>query len=345
MKALVTGGGGFLGSAIVKALLDRGDTVRAIQRGNYPFLKEQGAEVIQGDLIQADDINAAASGCDVIFHVAAKAGVWGDYDDYYQANVIATENVLQACRINNVNNLVYTSTPSVVFNGESEEGINESAPYVKNFFNAYQKTKTEAEQLVVNANSADLKTVSLRPHLIWGPGDPHLVPRIISREKSGRLRLVGNENNKVDSCYIDNAVQAHLLAANCLQSSGVCAGKIYFISNDEPISISDLINKILATANLPAVNKTLPENAAYIIGFMLEKTYTLLNIKNEPVMTRFVARQLSTSHWFDLNAAKQDLGYQAHISIDEGMKRLKESLAVPHPSPLPEGEGGSGKKL
>jgi len=335
VKALVTGGGGFLGGAIVKALLDRGDSVRAIQRGNYPFLKELAVETIQGDLTQADDINTAASRCDVIFHVAAKAGVWGDYDDYYQANVIATKNVLQACRINNVNNLVYTSTPSVVFNGESEEGINESEPYVENFFNAYQKTKAEAEQLVISANSADLKTVSLRPHLIWGPGDPHLVPRIISRAKSGRLRLVGNKNNKVDSCYIDNAVQAHLLAADCLLSNGVCAGKIYFISNDEPISMSGLINKILSAANLPAVNKTLPENAAYIIGFVLEKIYGLLNIKNEPIMTRFVARQLSTSHWFDLTAAKKDLGYQAHVSIDEGMKYLEESLAVPHPSPLP----------
>ena len=214
-----------------------------------------------------------------------------------------------------------------MFDGEDEEGINESAPYVKNFFNAYQKTKAEAEQRVIKANSADLKTVSLRPHLIWGPGDPHLVPRIINRARAGRLKLVGNETNKVDSCYIDNAAQAHLLAADCLQSSGVCAGKVYFISNDEPISMAELINKILAVANLPPVNKTVPENAAYIIGFVLEKIYTLLNIKNEPIMTRFVARQLSTSHWFDLTAAKQDLGYQAGISIDEGMKRLKESLA------------------
>lgn len=317
-----------MGGAIVRALLDRGDTVRTIQRSHYPFLKELGAEVIQGDLTLPEDINAAASGCDVIFHVAAKAGVWGDYADYYQANVIATKNVLQACRINQVKNLVYTSTPSVVFDGKDEEGINESAPYVKNFFNAYQKTKSEAEQRVIKANSVDLKTVSLRPHLIWGPGDPHLVPRIINRARAGRLKLVGNETNKVDSCYIDNAAQAHLLAADCLQSSGVCAGKVYFISNDEPISMAELINKILAVADLPPVNKTVPENEAYIIGFVLEKIYTLLNIKNEPIMTRFVARQLSTSHWFDLSAAKQDLGYQAGISIDEGMKRLKESLTL-----------------
>jgi nucleoside-diphosphate-sugar epimerase len=327
LKALVTGGGGFLGSAIVKALLKRGDTVRTIQRGNYPFLNKPGVETIQGDLIKLDDINAAVKGCDVVFHVAAKAGVWGDYNDYYQANVIATKNVLEACRVNNINYLVYTSTPSVVFDGKNEEGINESTPYAKTFFNAYQKTKAEAEQLVINANSANLKTVSLRPHLIWGSGDPHLVPRIINRAKAGRLRLVGNKNNKVDSCYIDNAAQAHLLTADCLQSSGICAGKVYFISNDEPLSMADLINKILTAANLPVVNKTISANVAYLIGSVLEKTYSVLNIKNEPILTRFVARQLSTSHWFDLTAAKQDLAYQPVVSIDEGMQRLKESLS------------------
>jgi 2-alkyl-3-oxoalkanoate reductase len=326
MKALVTGGGGFLGGAIVKALLARGDTVKTIQRGNYPFLKELGAETIQGDLTKPDDINKAANGCDVVFHVAAKAGVWGNYADYYQANVVATKNILEACRIHNVNYLVYTSTPSVVFDGKNEEGINESVPYVKNFFNAYQRTKAEAEQLVINANSTHLNTVSLRPHLIWGPDDPHLVPRIINRAKTGRLRLVGKKTHKVDSCYIDNAVQAHLLAADRLQENNVCAGKVYFISNDEPISMADLINKILTVAKLPVVNKVISENTAYFLGFIMEKIYSLLNIKNEPIMTRFVAKQLSTSHWFDLSAAKEDLDYHPLVNIDEGMKRLKESF-------------------
>jgi 2-alkyl-3-oxoalkanoate reductase len=326
LKALVTGGGGFLGGAIVKALLKKGYSVRTIQRGYYPALNGLGVETIRGDLTNLKDINFAARGCDIVFHVAAKAGVWGKYDDYYQANVVATKNVLQACQNNNINKLVYTSTPSVVFDGKNEEGIDESVPYVKSYFNAYQKTKAEAELLVINANSTRLKTVSLRPHLIWGPGDPHLVPRIINRAKAGRLKLVGNETNKVDSCYIDNAAHAHILAADCLQSNAVCAGKAYFISNDEPISMSDLINKILAVANLPEVEKTVSENLAYTVGLALEKIYLLLNIKNEPIMTRFVAKQLSTSHWFDLTAAKRDLGYRPHVSIDEGMEYLKKSL-------------------
>lgn len=328
MKALVTGGGGFLGSAITKTLQKKGDEVRTIQRGEYPFLQELGIEVCKGDLTNFDDINNAAKDCDVIFHVAAKAGVWGDYQDYYQANVVATKNVIEACRSNKVGNLVYTSTPSVVFDGENEEGINESVPYAKKFFNAYQKTKAEAEQLVLKANSSSLKTVALRPHLIWGPGDNHLVPRIINRAKAGRLKLVGENNYKVDSCYIDNAANAHVLAAEELMTDSKCAGKSYFISNDEPISMAELINKILNAAELPPVSKRVTEKLAYYIGAILEVTYKTLNIKSEPIMTRFVAKQLSTAHWFDLTAAKQDFGYRTDISIDDGMQRLKESLRM-----------------
>ncbi len=328
MKALVTGGGGFLGSAIVSALRKRGDTVSTIQRGDYPFLTTLGAKVLQGDLTRFDDVDAAASDCDVVFHVAAKAGVWGDYEAYYKANVVATKNVIKACQKHNINHLVYTSTPSVVFDGRSEEGIDESKPYTKKFFNAYQKTKMEAEKRILDFNSSSLKTVALRPHLIWGPGDRHLAPRIIERAKTGRLRLVGKLENRVDSCYIDNAVQAHLLAADNLQKNGVCAGKAYFISNNEPVTMPYLINKILAAANLPPVTKRLNENMAYVLGATFERIYSLFNITQEPVMTRFVARQLSTSHWFDLTAAQQDLKYQPLISIDEGMKRLREALTT-----------------
>ena len=326
MKALVTGGGGFLGGAIVRALLKRGDTVRAIQRGHYPELAALGVDAIQGDLCKAEDIDAAASGCDIVYHVAALAGVWGDYDKYYQANVVATKNVIDACKKHHINYLVYTSTPSVVFDGSSEEGIDESTPYAETFFNAYQETKAEAEQLVLSSNSAKLKTVALRPHLIWGPGDRHLAPRVISRAKAGRLRLVGNKENKVDSCYIDNAVTAHLLAGDDLQKDEKYAGKAYFISNDEPIAMSNLINKILATVGLSPIKKRINAHAAYYVGVILERVYSVFKVEEEPLMTRFVAKQLSTAHWFDLSAAKRDLLYTPEISIDEGMKRLKTSF-------------------
>ena len=328
MRSLVTGGGGFLGGAIIRALLARGEAVRSIQRGYYTELIELGVESIQGDLCEADDIDAAAMGCNIICHVAALAGIWGDYDKYYQSNVVATKNVINACKKNNINYLVYTSTPSVVFDGSNEEGINESTSYTEYFFNAYQETKAVAEQLILASNNAKLKTVALRPHLIWGPGDRHLVPRVIRRANAGRLRLVGNKKNKVDSCYIDNAVDAHLLAGDDLQKDEKCAGKAYFISNDEPITMSDLINKILAVVNLPPVTKSINERVAYYTGIIFECVYSLFKIKREPLMTRFIAMQLSTAHWFDLTAAKRDLLYKPKISVDEGMKRLKASFDI-----------------
>ncbi|MEQ8427875.1 MAG: NAD-dependent epimerase/dehydratase family protein [Gammaproteobacteria bacterium] len=326
MKALVTGGGGFLGGALVKHLLTDGWEVNTLQRGDYPFLQEWGANVIRGDLVNKDTVLKAADNCDVVFHVAAKAGVWGDYADYYEANVIATENVISACEQLGILYLVYTSTPSVVFDGSSEIGINERTGYPREYFNAYQATKAIAEQKIIAANSNTLKTVALRPHLIWGPGDRHLVPRVISRARAGKLKLVGNGQNKVDSCYIDNAVRAHVLAADEIMGRGRCAGKVYFISNDEPIAMAELLNKILASAGLPAITKSVPPMLAFTVGVILEKIYALLRIEQEPIMTRFVAKQLSTSHWFDLAAAKTDLNYQPTVTIDEGMRNLKHYL-------------------
>ena len=325
-QALVTGGGGFLGSSIVRMLLDKGVDVRSLQRSDNPDLKKLGVEIIRGDISDRDTVINAAAGCDVIFHVAAKAGVWGDYDDYYQCNVTGTKNIIDACQIHNIQKLIYTSSPSIVFAGEDEENINESTPYAEHFLTAYQKTKALAEQMVIEANNDTLATVALRPHLIWGPGDPHLAPRIIERAKAGRLRLVGKQNNLVDSTYIDNAAQAHILAAEALAINAVCSGKAYFISNDEPLPMKELINKILAAAEISPVTKTISTQLAYTIGMMMEIVYKILKLKGEPIMTRFVARQLSCAHWYDLTAAKTYIGYQAKITIDEGMERLKASL-------------------
>jgi nucleoside-diphosphate-sugar epimerase len=325
-KALVTGGGGFLGSRIVRMLLDKGITVRSLQRSDNPDLIKLGVEIIRGDISDRDTVINAAEGCGVIFHVAARAGVWGNYDDYYQCNVTGTKNIIDACQTHNIQKLVYTSSPSIVFAGEDEENINESTPYADHFLTAYQETKAMAEQMVLKANSETLSTVALRPHLLWGPGDPHLVPRIIERAKAGRLRLVGKQNNLVDSTYIDNAALAHILAAEALETNSNCAGKTYFISNNEPLPMKELINKILAAAGLSPVTKTIPTQLAYIIGMMMELVYKTLKLKDEPIMTRFIAKQLSCAHWYDLTAAKNDLGYQAKVTINEGMERLKASL-------------------
>jgi len=326
MKVLVTGGGGFLGKAIVKLLLEQGKEVCSFSRNIYPQLTELGVEQFVGDLEDLSAVIKAADGCDLIYHVAAKAGVWGSYEEFYQPNVVGTRNIIQACRRCDISKLVYTSSPSVVFDGSDMEGIDESVPYPDHYLSWYPQTKAEAEQLILATNDASLATVALRPHLIWGPGDNHLVPRILERGRAGALRRIGDRPCLVDTVYIDNAALAHVQAAEKLAVGSVVAGKVYFISNDEPLPLWDIINRILAAGGLPAVDKTISPRLATVAGSVLESFYRWFRLSGEPQMTRFVAKELSTAHWFDLSAAKKDFGYQPEVSIEEGLSRLQHWL-------------------
>lgn len=326
MRALVTGGGGFLGSAIVRQLRARGDEVVSFSRGNYPELTALGVEQRRGDLCDVNALVEAALGCGIVFHVAAKAGIWGTFQEYHQANVAGTENVIAACRIHSINRLVYTGSPSVVFDGSDVEGGNESLPYPAHFEAHYPHTKAIAEQAVLAANSPSLATVSLRPHLIWGPGDNHLVPRIIAKARAGKLRRIGSRSCMVDTVYVDNAAEAHLNAADRLAPGAPPAGKAYFISNGEPLPLWEMVNRILAAAGLPPVTRSVSPSVAYLAGTVCEAAWKALRLSGEPPMTRFVAKELATAHWFDISAAKKDLGYEPRVSIAEGLKRLQESL-------------------
>lgn len=326
-QVFVTGAGGFLGKAICRWLRYADIDVVGFARGDYPELSAMGVTMIKGDLSDQQCLFDAMSGCDVVFHVASKAGVWGDKQSYFQPNVEGTENIINACVAHNIDRLIYTSTPSVTFSGKDENGIDESSPYADQFLNFYGLSKALAEQKVLNSNHPSLKTIALRPHLIWGPGDRHLVPRVLERAKAGKLKLVGKTDKLVDTIYIDNAVYGHLLAAvELAQDEPKCAGKAYFLSNDEPIFMAEMLNKILACQDLPAVTKRVPASIAYAVGSLLEWGYLALRKQDEPIMTRFVAKQLSTAHYFDISAAKQDFGYAALISIDQGMAELKTAL-------------------
>lgn len=326
MKAFITGGGGFLGKAIIKQLIDKGYQVSSYSRASYPELDKLGIKHIQGDLNQYDKLVQAMSGHDIVFHVAAKAGIWGQYTDFYNANVIGTENILKACKELNIKKLVYTSTPSVIYNGKGIEGANESIPYPKEFEAHYPKTKAIAEKKVLEANSASLSTVALRPHLIWGPEDHHFLPRLVKRAREGKLRLIGNKRQLVDCIYIDNAAKAHILAAEKLDSDSDIAGKAYFITQGKPIFIDELINGILESANAPKVEKRVSMTAAYIASSIFEGVYGFLNLPTEPPLTRFLVKQLATPHWFDNSASVKDLGFYADVSFEQGMTNLKKWL-------------------
>ena len=319
---LVTGGGGFVGRAVVKQLLARGDHVHSFARGVYPDLAESGVEVFSGDLADAAAVGRACAGCDVVFHIAAKAGIWGGYGGYCDTNVRGTDHVLAACAEHGVGRLVYTSSPTVVFNGRSMAGVDESVPYPRRHHSHYAATKALGEQAVLAANGSTLRTVALRPHLIWGPRDNHIVPRLVRQARAGTLRRVGDGSNRVDTTYIDDAARAHLLAADALQTNPAAAGRPFFISQGEPVPLWELVDRILAAAGCQAVTRAVPRPVAWAAGAMLEAAYTLFRLKGEPRMTRFVANELATTHWFDITAARRELGYEPGISIAEGLRRL-----------------------
>jgi nucleoside-diphosphate-sugar epimerase len=326
VRALVTGGGGFLGLAIVRGLLSRGIVVRSFSRNRHPGLQQLGVEQIRGDLADAGATAAAVEGSDVVFHVAAKPGIWGDYADYFQTNVVGTRNVIAACRRHAVRRLIYTSSPSVVFDGSDMEGIDESAPYPMHFEAHYPQTKALAEQSVIAANDAQLATVSLRPHLIWGPGDNHLLPRLVARARAGQLRRIGSRESLIDTVYVDNAADAHLLAADRLAPGAAAAGRVYFISQGEPVPTWDMVNRLLEAAGAPRVTKSVPEWLAMALARGFEVAHRISGNQSEPRLTRFVVRELSTSHWFNIAAARRDLGYAPRISIAEGLAQLRRAL-------------------
>ena len=292
------------------------------------MLRELGVGQVQGDLADGHAVMHAAAGVDAIFHNAAKAGAWGSYKSYHDANVVGTQNVLDACRTHRIGRLVYTSTPSVTHRATNpvEGGSAADVPYGEGFKAPYATTKMIAEKAVLAANDATLATVALRPRLIWGPGDHQILPRLVSRARAGRLRIVGNGENLVDTTYIDNAAQAHFDAFDHLAPGAACAGKAYFISNGEPWPMRRLLDALLASAGAPRVDKQLSFKAAYRIGAVCETLWTVLPLKGEPPMTRFLAEQLSTAHWYDMAPAGRDFGYVPRVSMEEGFERLRAWL-------------------
>ena len=321
---LVTGGGGFLGKAIVERLVVRGDRVRSFSRSSHPALDALGVEQVQGDISDGIAVSRACEGVDTVFHTAAKAGVWGKYQTYHRTNVVGTRNVIVACRNSDVHHLIYTSSPSVIFDGSNMRGVDESTPYPDRYAAHYPRTKAMAEQAVVQAAAEGLSAIVLRPHLIWGPEDNHLVPRIIQR--AGQLRRVGDGSNLVDTIYIDNAAEAHILAADKLSTDPTLNGNIYFISQGEPVALWEMVDAILHAGGLQPVHKSISAGTARLIGTILELVYTLFRVKTEPRLTRFVAKELSTDHWFDISAAERDLGYSPRVSTQEGLEHLSKWL-------------------
>ena len=353
--ALVTGGTGFLGRHIVDLLLARGRAVTVLARRPTPGLEERGVRVVAADLADAPAVSAACRGMETVFHVAAKVGVWGRRADFHRVNVLGTRAVLAGCRAHGVRRLIYTSSPGVVYNGRDLAGADESLPLTTRCPAAYALTKAQAEREVLAANSPGLLTVALRPHLLLGAGDPHLVPRLFERARSGRLRIIGSGRNRVDLVHVRNAADAHLLAERALAGppatdSGPApssatpqsdtgnvlgykpagarpaAGRAFFITNGEPVVLWDWINDLLRRLGLPPATRHLSPGAAFAVGAAGELLWWFLPLGGEPPMTRFVAKELAADHWFDITAARRDLGYVPRVSMAAGTAELVADL-------------------
>ena len=325
-SVLVSGGGGFLGKQIIEALrrLDCG-SIRSVGRNPQPKLEKIGVEVLCGDISDSSFILKACESRSLVFHAAALAGVWGKRGDFFRINVTGTRNVADACRKRNVGALVYTSSPSVVLHDGDTENADESVPYPEKYLAPYPETKAIAERLVLDANSADFATVAIRPHLIWGPGDPHLLPRVVEMAGKGKLIQVGDGKNLVDMTYVDNAASAHIAAAETLRNSQKANGRAYFISDGNPVVLWDWINNLLKRLDIPPVDKKISYRSAYVAGALIELLYKL-PFSGEPPMTRFVAGQLAHSHYFNISAARNDLGYNPGISHEDALEKTLEWL-------------------
>jgi nucleoside-diphosphate-sugar epimerase len=327
MRALVTGGGGFLGRYIVEQLLDRGDAVTVFARGAYPKLEKQGAAVVRGDIQDAAAIDRACKGVDTVFHTAGQLGVWGPWDAFYGPNVVGTENVIEACRANEVRRLVFTGSPSGVFDGRPQEGVDESCPYPKKYTSYYGHTKAIAEQKVIAANgTGGLLTTSLRPHFLWGPRDRYILARLIERARQRILVQMGSSRTRKDLTYVEDAARAHLLAADTLEPGSPAAGSVYFISQDEPVLFWPWVKDLLRELELPPIRVRMPLPVARTVGLFLETVYRTLPLKGEPVLTRFMAEQLGQSQYYDISRAKHDLGYRPRFTMAEAGRKTIECL-------------------
>lgn len=333
MKALVTGGGGFLGRYIVEQLTQRGDSVCVIARSSYPELRAMGVGMIQGDIENKNDVLRACHGVDIVFHTAAKVGVFGRYQDFYKSNVVGTQNIIDACLAVGIQKLVFTSSSSVTYGGEDQINADETTPYPQKYLSPYSETKAIAEKLVLRANGRTLWTASIRPHLIFGPGDKYIIPAILKKAKTGRLRIIGNGKNLTDISYVENCAEAHLLAANHLTAGSPVCGHAYYITQGEPVVLWEWVNRILKEMGIPPIEKKISPTIAYATAGIFEAIYKIFQIPSEPPLQRVVVKQLSTTHTYNISKARRDLGYSPRISTGEGLARtfryLKKSQLQP----------------
>lgn len=324
MRVLVTGATSLLARRTVEQLVARGDDVVVLQRHDASLDVSQ----VLGDVRDASAVARAMEGCDAVVHAAARVGVMGTWEEFRSVNVEGTATVLAQARRRDVARFVHVSTPSVAHAGTSVVGATADAPVADHGRAWYASSKAIAEVAATDAAAQGLPLVVLRPHLVWGPGDTQLVGRIVARARAGRLALVGDGAALVDSTYIDNAADALVAALDAVEPGAACVGQAYVIANGEPRPIRELVRGICVAAGVPDAARRIPLPVALVAGGAVERWWSLTRRRGEPPMTRFLAEQLGTAHWFDPRPARDDLRWVPQVTIDDGLARLAEWYAA-----------------
>ncbi|GGV09069.1 3-beta hydroxysteroid dehydrogenase [Streptomyces filipinensis] len=328
-RVLVTGGSGFLGTEICRQLTARGTETVSLSRRPSSTLERLGVRQVQGDLTDPTAVRRAVAGCDAVVHNAALAGASGPSAPYRRTNVDGTRTVLDQCRANGVRALLHTSTASVVFRPGGLENVDEQLPYPRRHLAAYPRTKAAAEALVLNAHGRDLATLALRPHVIWGPGDPHFLPALTRAVRRHRIALPGSGANLIDTTHVRTAAHAHLLALDRLHDGHPVGGRAYFITQGEPLPLARFTALLLATAGIGATWRPVPARLAHTAAAACEAADRLLRVGGTHRLSRFLVGELVHPHWFDLTAARTHLGFTPPISIAEGFREAFDSAGRP----------------
>lgn len=323
MKALVTGGAGFVGRHLVERLLAEGHEVNTVDLVS-PMLDEVGelgSRIFGCDLRDAHALGESFKGVDTVFHVAAFASPWGSHEKFWSVNVDGTENVINASKRSGVRRLVAVSSTSAVFDGYTPHVMaDETLPYPTKFLSPYSSSKSVGERLVLCANSKELETTVLRPHLIWGPRDKTFLARFLAHARAGPIFHIGGGKTMTDTTYVDNLVEGLVLAA----ASNKSPGNVYFITNGEPVTYGSFMDRILDIFDLPPARGSIPIPLARGLGIACEGIWSALKLKTEPMLTRYKLAEVTREHTYRIDKAKKDLGYEALVDNQEGFLRMVE---------------------
>jgi 2-alkyl-3-oxoalkanoate reductase len=321
VRVLLTGSTSLLGAGVVRALHARGDEVVVLQRHPAAVAAECAVTEFLGDLSDAAAVGRAMRDAEAVIHLAARVGVVGSAAQFHETNVIGTRTVLDAARAHGVARLVLISSPSVAHSGSALAGGGAEPADPQHAKGHYSRSKAQAELEVLAADTPELATIAVRPHLIWGPGDTQLVGRIVDRARSGRLALVGGGRALIDTTYIDNAVDAVVAA---LDHAHAGHGQAFVVSNGEPRTVAELVERICVAAGVEAPTRHVPRSLAWSGGAVAEGLWWLGRRTDDPPMTRFLAGQLATAHWFDQRSVRLVLEWAPRVSLDEGFARLAD---------------------